>query len=158
MYNNHVHHGYRVLTIEERRKAEQAIDWLAQKRLRAHEIALLTDRNLDREGKALEVVLERGRLIFYRRIRYAGSAFDLYLTEVLPCLKVEKWLFPNLCWTGRKPSFGFHVHTEDVENYLAKRKKRLLIYQKQNANIEASARKSNIKTQITVGRRIALRA
>ena len=158
MYNHHAFHGYRPLTTEEQAIAEQAIVWLANKRLRPYDIARLTDQNLDRESKLLCVAIEKGRLIFNRRINYAGTIFDQYLTEVLPYLKVKKWLFPNRGWTGGNASFGFHVHLEDVENFLQNRAKKLLHFGRKFVTIKASTKKSYIQKQIQVGRRIALRA
>ena len=158
MYNKNALTGYRRLTIEEAEAAEKAIIWLASKRLKAENIALLTDRTLDRESKILYVKIETKHVIYYRKIRYQDSPLDTYLTGVLPRLKVERWLFPNKGWTGRKPSFGFHVHAEDVEKFLQNRSKKLLILHKLNATIETSTKKSNIQKQILVGRRIALRA
>ena len=158
MYDRHAHYGYRNLTTEEQASAERAILWLAHKRLRSHDIAMLTDKMLERESKTLCVAIEKGRLIFNRRIRYADTDFDLYLTETLPCLKVQKWLFPNLCFTGRNPSFGFHVHVDAVENFMQNHRKTVLLKREQYDTIESSTTKSNIKTKIMVGRRIALRA
>lgn len=157
MYDHRLY-GYRKLTEEEQRSAERAISWLLDKRLRPQDIALLTERNLDREAKMINVAMEKGRLIFYRRIKYRGSDFDLYTTEVLPYLKVEKWLFPNMGWLGRDPGFGFHIHTDELEEYIQKLRKNLLLYRKQYDNIEVSTKKLNIQKQIMVGRRIALRA
>ena len=158
MYNSYIHHGYRRLTEKEAEKATKAIDWLASKRLKAEQIVMLTERNLDRESKALYVRIETRHVIWCRKIRYAESEFDLYLTEVLPCLNTERWLFPSLCWTGRKRGFGFHLKAEDVENYLAKGHKMVLIKGKRYDNIEVSTKKANIQNQNLVGRRIALRA
>ena len=158
MFNGHIHHGYRKLTENEASSATMAIEWLARQRLKPHTIALLTERNLDREGKCLYVRIETKRLIWFRKIHYAGTPLDLYMTEVLPCLKVKNWLFPNQGWTGRAPSFGFHVHTELVENYLQKHTKWVLISLKRYSKIEASTKETHIEKQIMVGRRIALRA
>lgn len=150
--------GYRKLTVEEQKTAVKAINWLLTKRLRPHEIALLSERNIDREAKYLNVRVEKGRLVFLRKIRYEGSDLDTYLTEVLPCLKVEKWLFPNQGWTGVKPSFGFHIHIDEVEQYADNRRRMPLTFQKGYGKLEVSTKESNIQKQIMVGRRIALRA
>ena len=158
MYNSYVHHGYRRLTEYEAEKATKAIEWLASKRLDAQQIVLLSERNLDRERKTLYVKIETRHVVWYRKIRYGGSDLDLYMAEVLPCLKVEKWLFPSLCWTGRKPSGGFHLHAEIVENYLQKRRKKVLIKAESYYKIELSTKKTHIQNQQLVGRRIALRA
>lgn len=158
MFDRHVHYGYRNLTKSEQASAERAIDWLIGKRVQSRQIALMTDSQLDREAKILNVTVEKGRLVFFRKLHYENTDFDLYLTETLPCLKVERWLFPNLCWTGRKPSFGFHIREEDVENYRQNHAKMGLIMLKRYDKIETSTTKSNIQKQIMVGRRIALRA
>lgn len=158
MFNGHIHPGYRKLTKEEAESAEQAVLWLANQHLKARTIALLTDKNLERESKVLRVAIETKRLVWFRKIRYAGSPFDAYLTETLPCLKVKNWLFPNQGWTGRAPSFGFHVHTEIVENYLQNHAKWVLISLKRYSKIEASTKETHIEIQTMVGRRIALRA
>ena len=157
MYDHHLY-GYRKLTTNEQEIAERAMMWLLDKHLNSHDIAFLTERQLDRELKLLCVTVEKGRLIFFRRIAYAGTDFDTYLTEVLPCLKVKNWLFPNQGWTGVKPSFGFHVHQDSVENFIQNHKKKLLYYRKQYSIIEVSTKKKNIKMQNLVVRRIALRA
>ena len=158
MYNHHAFHGYRTLTIEEQAIAEQAVLWLAKKRLKPKDIARLTDQNLDRESKLLCIAIEKGRLMFFRRINYAGTIFDQYLTEVLPYLKVQMWLFPNRGWTGRKPSFGFHIHAEDVTRFVENHAKKLLHFNAKFVTIKPSTKKAYIQKQIQVGRRIALRA
>lgn len=159
MYNNYVHQGFRTLTEKERESAEKAIMWLKTKRLKAHHIAFLTENNLDREAKMLEITIEKGRLAFYRRINYAKSDFEAYITGVLPCLKVKKWLFPNLAYRGRTPTGGFHIRVESIEKFLKNHDKRLLHNRKRYSIIEVSAtNKSNFTRQIMVGRRIALRA
>ena len=158
MYDRHAHIGYRNLTKNEEAFACRAIDWLIAKRVETRTIALMSERMLDREAKIINVTVVKGHLVFYRRIRYAGTAFDYYLTEVLPCLKVKTWVFPNLCWTGVKPSFGFHVHVEAVENYRQNHKKKVLIMPEGYCRIEVSASNTHIQKQIMVGRRIALRA
>ena len=153
MYNGHTTYGYRRLTFNEQELAENAIRWLASKHLKAENIALLCDKDLDREGKTLYAKIESRHLIWYRKIRYQDSPLDLYLTEVLPCLKVQKWLFPNRGWTGRKPYFGFHIHVEDVENFLENSVRKHLIMVKHNDRIEISTTNMHIKTKIMVGRR-----
>ena len=82
MYNKNALTGYRRLTIEEAEAAEKAIIWLASKRLKAENIALLTDRTLDRESKILYVKIETKHVIYYRKIRYQDSPLDTYLTGV----------------------------------------------------------------------------
>ena len=116
--------GYRALTEDEQRAAEESILWLARKHLRAEHIALLTDRTLDRESKILYVKIESKHVIFYRKIRYGGSPLDRYIEEVLPELKVEHWLFPDKGWTGTKTSFGFHIHVEKMQKFLQIRSKK----------------------------------
>lgn len=145
MYNNHAHYGYRRLTEYEADAATKAIDWLINKHLNAEQIVMLTYRNLDREGKVLYAKIETRHVIWYRKLRYAGTDLDLYLTEVLPCLKVEKWLFPNLCWTGRKQGFGFHLHAEAVENYIKSRSKKVLIKAHANGKIIVSTLRLNLE-------------
>ena len=157
MYDRQIY-GYRKLTTQEKELAERAIDWLADKHLKANHIALLTNRNIDRESKTVNIAIEKGRLVFFRRINYAGSDFERYLTEVLPCLRVERWIFPNQGWPGAKPSFGFHIHTQELEEYLEIHAKRVLLLKKRCGNIEITATKSHIQKQQQVGRRIALRA
>lgn len=144
MYNNHAHYGYRRLTETEADKATEAIAWLASKRLGPETIVMLTQKNLDKEARVLYARVETRHLIWCRKIRYVGSPLDLYITEVLPCLKVEKWLFPNLCWTGRKPSYGSHVKAEAVENYLKNRSKKVLIRVDTNGKIRLSTARLNI--------------
>lgn len=158
MYNCQLYLNYRELTANEQKAAENAILWLSRHRLGAHTIALLSERSLDRESKTLYVTIETKHIVFYRKIRYQGSPLDYYLDKVLPELKVERWLFPRQAWVGRKPSFGFHVRDYDVEDFLQKQSKKLLIYRKLHDNIEVSANKTHIQKQIMVGRRIALRA
>lgn len=143
MYNNYAHHGYRRLTEEEAEKATKAIEWLASRHLGAQSIVMLTQQNLDRESKVLYAKVETRHLIWYRKIRYAGSDLDRYLTEVLPCLKVEKWLFPSLCWTGRAPSYGSHLKAEVVDNYLRNQTKKVLIRGTQNGKIIVSTARLN---------------
>lgn len=158
MYNKHIHYGYRKLTEQEAEAAEQAVLWLANQHLNARRIAMLTYKNLERESKVLRVAIETKHLVWFRKIHYAGTPVDTYLTEVLPCLKVKNWLFPNQGWTGRAPSFGFHVHAETVENFLQNYTKKVLISLKRYSKIEASTKETHIEKQIMVGRRIALRA
>lgn len=158
MFNGHIHHGYRKLTENEATSATMAIEWLTKQRLKPHTIALLTERNLDREGKCLYVRIETKHLIWFRKIHYGGTPLDFYMTEVLPCLKVKTWLFPNQGWTGRNPSFGFHIHAELVENYIQNRRQKLLTLRKRNDTIETSTTKWHIQNKIMVGRRTALRA
>lgn len=158
MFNNYVHHGFRQLSEREQASAERAVEWLANKRLKPHEIALLSERNIDRAGKMIEIYVERGQFIIRRRIRYGGSDFESYLTDTLPCLLVQRWIFPSLAWMGKKPTFGFHIRSENVEKYLQRHKKNMLICRKQYSKIEVSASRMHLKTQIMVGRRIALRA
>lgn len=158
MFDCQLYSNYRKLTNIERGPAEKAILWLHHQRLKAHTIALLTDRALDRELKTLYVTIETKHIIYHRKIRYEGSPLEFYLDFVLPHLKIQRWLFPRRAWTGRYPSFGFHVHTEDVEKFLEEHSKKLLIYRKLHAKIDTSANKTHIQKQIMVGRRIALRA
>ena len=153
MYNGYSTYGYRRLTMDEQALAEAAIKWLADKHLKAKDIALLTERNLDREGKSLYLKMESRHLIWFRKIRYNETPLDRYLTEVLPCLKVEKWLFPNRGWIGKKNYFGFHVHADAVENYLKNCRRKHLIMVTHNDNIEVSTTNTHIKTKIMVGRR-----
>lgn len=157
MFDNYVHHNYRKLTEYEADKATKAIEWLASKRLNAERIALLTDRYLDREAKVLYIKIETKHLVWYRKIRYKGTALDLYLTEVLPYLKIQRWLFPGTAWGGRSPSFGFHIQAESVQRYLENRSKMVLIKKLECGSIEVSTKKTHIQNQQLVGRRLALR-
>ena len=158
MYQGHVQIGYRSLTEREEENAIEAIDWLFGKHLNSHQIAVMSERCLDRKRKFIYVVMEKGRLAFIRRINYEGTPFEEYLTEVLPCLKTRTWIFPRLAWQGRMPNFGFHIKEEIVENYRQNHHKRVLIIQRQCGKIEVSETKIAPKKQIMVGRRLALRA
>lgn len=159
MYNNHILHGYRALTEHEAELATKAIDWLASKHLKPEQIVMLTDRNLDREAKVLYAKLETKHLIYYRKIRYQGTDFNRYTTEVLPYLKIKKWIFPNMAWLGRTPTGGFHLHVEAVEKHFQNQHKKVLIKTRKYYTIGVSTkRKTHIQNQLTVGRRIALRA
>lgn len=153
MYNGYTTYGYRRLTMGEQALAENAIRWLADKHVKAENIALLTEQNLDREGKSLYLKMESRHLIWFRKIRYQDSPLDRYLIEVLPCLKVEKWLFPNRGWTGKKKYFGFHIHTDAVENFLENSRRKHLIMVKHNDKIDTSTTNMHFKTKIMVGRR-----
>lgn len=157
MFNNHVLHGFRALTEEEKQSATKAIEWLASKRTQAQTIATLTVRQIDREKKEVELKRESKHVIIYRHISYEGTALEEWL-ELLPTLKIRFWVFPRLAHRGRTEIGGFHVHTETVENFLKKRRRIALTWQKRFAIIKVSANKANIQKQITVGRRIALRA
>ena len=152
MYNGYSTYGYRRLTMDEQALAEDAIRWLADKHIKAENIALLTEQNLDREGKSLYLKMESRHLIWFRKIRYQETPLDRYLSEVLPCLKVQKWLFPNRGWTGRKPYFGFHIHADAVENFLENSRRKHLIMVKHNDKIDISTTNMHIKTKIMVGR------
>lgn len=145
MYSNHAHYGYRRLTENEAEKATRAIKWLLARHLNPQAIVMLTDRTLDREAKVLYAKIETKHVVWYRKIRYAGSDLDLYLTEVLPCLKVRKWLFPNLCWTGRNPSYGSHVKAETVEKYMRNQSKKVLIRANRDGKIELSTMRLNFQ-------------
>lgn len=157
MFKNHIHYGYRALTEEEKECATRAIEWLGSRHTQARTIATLTVRQLDRESKVVTLKRESKHVIFYRHLKYEGTALDEWL-ELLPELKIRLWVFPNCGHRGRTETGGFHVHTEVVENYLQNKRKKTLTWQKRFANIEVSANKTNIQKQITVGRRIALRA
>lgn len=158
MFDNYVHHNYRKLTERETEAATKAIRWLASKHLNAEQIALLTDRYLDREAKALYVKIETPHIVWHRKIRYKGTALDLYLTEVLPYLKIQRWIFPGTAWAGHKPTFGFHVKAEYVQRFLQNQSKMLLIKKLKCGKLEVSTKKTHIQNQQLVGRRIALRA
>lgn len=158
MYSNHTMNGYRRLTINEQNQAEEAIRWLLGKHVKPERIATLSERALDRESKCIYVPLESQHLVYYRKLRYARTPFETYLTDTLPCLKVKIWLFPNRGWTGKTPSFGFHIHLEDLVAFEKENAKKLLHFNKRYAKMKLSTTKSNIQNQLTVGRRIALRA
>lgn len=158
MYNKRIICTFKTLNESEVRMAENAIVWLASKHLKPNQIATLTEMMLDRESKVLEVPIETKHIVYYRHIKYQGTAFDEYLKFVLPHLMIRKWLFPDSKWPKRNPTYGFHIRGEDVENFLKNRRKRMLISLKRYSKIEASTKESHLTKQITVGRRIALRA
>ena len=158
MFNNHVLHGFRNLTETEIECAERAIEWLIRKHTQARTIALLTLRQIDRESKTVTLKRESKHIIYYRSVNYEGTALEEWL-KILPNLKIKLWVFPNAGHRGRTEVGGFHVHVEAVENFAQNRKQKALTLHRRFAIIEVSANhKMNIQKQITVGRRIALRA
>lgn len=138
MFNDYTHPNYRRLTEEEAEAATQAIIWLKKQHLNASQIATLTDRWLDREAKVIYYKIETKHIVWYRKIRYQDSPFDYYLSEVLPCLQVKRWIFPGTAWCGKGPSYGFHVRIHSVQEYLESRNKKILIKLKQYDTMKLS--------------------
>lgn len=158
MFNKHAYHGYRTLTEQEQKDAEQAIAWLLKKHVKPRAIALLTTKELDRELNAIMIEKELKRVTLVRVLSYKGSPLEHYINNTFPNLKSRDWLFPASAWLGKKPSYGFHVKIEGVENLAKNRAKKLLYFRRRRVIISVSTKKSNITNQQMVGRRIALRA
>lgn len=117
---------YRVLRVEEREVAEKAILWLVKKKLTIEEIAFLSERNLDREGKCINIKREGKIVTVWHHISYGGTPFDLYLTEVFPCLKSNRFIFVRWAWTGRYPELCQHIPVERVARTIEESRRRLL--------------------------------
>lgn len=126
MINNWVLLGYRELNKQEQGKVELAIDWLRKKHIRPKTIALITLDQLDREGKIISFEKGSKFVTFSRNISYAGTPFDLYLTEVFPVIKSKKFVFTRWAWTGRRDQLGSHIPVAKVEEIIENRDKRLL--------------------------------
>ncbi len=118
LYDVHIHPDYRELTEAEQEAQMQAMRWLKKQRISTKQIALLTLRNIDLEGKRALFVTETRFVTVRRVIRYKGTPLDHYLTEVFPEMKVVPFVFPSSAWTKRKPTLGFHVKEERLSDYL----------------------------------------
>jgi len=126
---------YRALRVEEREAAEKAILWLKKKHLRIEEIVFLSERNIDREKKLINVRREGKIATIYRQISYAESQFELYLTEVFPCLKSNRFIFVRWAFTGRSPELCQHIETEAVEKIIKQKPNSLLTLAQKFGNI-----------------------
>ena len=111
--------GYRALRVNEREVAEKAILWLKKKHLTIEEITFLSLRNVDRDKKHINIKREGKIAVIWRHIDYSGSPFDLYLTEVFPCLKSNRFIFVRWAWNGRKPELCQHIQAQKVEEIVA---------------------------------------
>jgi len=105
---------YRPLRVEEREVAEKAILWLKKKHLTLEEIAFLSERNVDRASKHINIKREGKIAAVWHHIAYEGSPFDLYLTEVFPCLKSNRFIFVRWAFSGRRPELCSHIPVEEV--------------------------------------------
>lgn len=144
---------YRTLTKTEQESMEAAILWLAKHHVKPHQIAFLTRDNIDRELNAIAIIIPGKRFTIVRKIGYQGTAMERYLTDTFPGLKSRDWLFPTSVWTGVRPSFGFHVRVEGVENFVKQNRKMVLNKLRQYSIIEVSIKGLHIQNQQTVGRR-----
>ena len=117
---------YRPLRVEEREVAEKAILWLKKKHLRIEEIAFLSERNVDRASKHINIKREGKIATVWRHIAYENSPFDLYLTEVFPCLKSNRFIFVRWVFSGRRPELCQHIPIEDVAKIVQERPESLL--------------------------------
>ena len=111
--------GYRELTENEQLKMEQAIIWLSKRGIGPEKIAFASVQNLDREGKTIHFLIETRFFAIERNIGYSGTPLDLYLTEVFPCLKSNRFLFPKWAWAGRRPELCGHIAIEQIQQILA---------------------------------------
>lgn len=152
MFKENNTYFYRTLTKTEQESAKGAIRWLAKHHLKAKQIALLSVDNLDREEQAIEIVHEFKHLTVVRRIGYKGTALEAYLVQTFPGLNSRDWLFPTSVYRGRKASFGFHVHIDDVENFIKNDNKKVLYILKKYCKIELSTKGLHIQNQQMVGR------
>ena len=117
---------YRSLSVNEREVTEQAILWLKKKYLTIEEITFLTVRSVDRNKKHINIKREGKIAVIWRHIDYTGTPFDLYLTEVFPCLKSNRFIFVRWAWTGRRPELCQHILAEKVEEIVATSSKSIL--------------------------------
>ena len=128
MINNYILQGYRALTVGERESTEKAILWLKKKHLTIREIAFLSLRNIDLENKTITIKREGKRIVVWRKVNYANSPFDLYLTEVFPCLKSNRFIFVGWAWNGRRTQLCQHIPLERVEQITREKAKSVLTF------------------------------
>lgn len=117
---------YRPLRVEEREVAERAILWLKKKHLRIEEIAFLSERNVDRVSKCINIKREGKIATVWRHISYEGSPFDLYITGVFPFLKSSRFIFVRWAFSGRRPELCQHIPVEDVAKIVQESPQNLL--------------------------------
>ena len=110
------------LTSYEKKKALEAIEWLKKRRISVEKIAVLSMRNIDREGKRILFVTETKYLTIKRVVRYEGSPFDEYITEVFPCLNVEKFVFVHQKPRGNVPTFCGHIRIDRLTEYYGRKR------------------------------------
>ena len=119
---------YRPLRVEEREVAEKAILWLRKKHLTIEEIAFLSERNVDRVSKHINIKREGKIATVWHHIAYENSPFDLYLTEVFPCLKSNRFIFVRWAWNGRRTQICQHIPLERVEQITREKAKSVLTF------------------------------
>lgn len=112
----------------EKEMALKAIEWLKKRRVVVEKIAVLSLRNVDREGKRILVETETKHLLIKRVIRYEGSPLDEYLTEVFPCLKVEKFVFVHQKPKSEKEMFCGHIRIDRLSEYFDQKRGRKLLH------------------------------
>lgn len=117
---------YRVLRVEEREAMEKAIIWCKRKRIKEREIAFLALNNIDRSKKMINLKREGKHIVIWKHISYEGSPLDLYLTEVFPCLKSNRFLFVRSAFTGRDPELCTHIELEKVKEIIEEQAQSLL--------------------------------
>lgn len=127
IYEICVHPDYRELTEKEQEVQLKAMEWLHKKKVPVREIALLSLRNLDREGKRVRFEITNKLFTYRRIIRYENSPLDDYLTGVFPCLKVKPFVFCSSAWTKRKPTLGFHVREDRLRAYLDRKSEKKVL-------------------------------
>lgn len=116
---------YRCLTIKERELRDSAMRWLAKHHLRHEEIRHLAVRNIDFEQKVIHLLRVGKHINLKINLGYQESPMEEWL-GMWPATKSNRFIFPAICFTGRKPDLCRQVSADELVEILQKKPRKAL--------------------------------
>lgn len=116
---------YRYLTIKERELRDSAMRWLAKQHLHHEEIRHLAVRSVDFEQKTIHLLRVGKHINLEINLGFQESPLDEWLS-VWPSTKSNRFIFPAICFTGRKPELCRQVDVDELVEILQKKPRKAL--------------------------------